>query len=326
MPWNFDGSANGWLEISLGSPTTKLNIHNTAFTIAVLVKFNAFATAADVPWAQSHGTTMDTGFVISNVGFWMAQDQGGTVKYWGGLSGLSTGKWYVLTVSAQAYSTGNELMLLAAADCADSSVSLLEGSWATLAAAGAVPANQTATRNCFGAISHFVSVGTSPAVCDIAAVAVWTSKALPYAAYSGTTLGNYDTNWLQRLSTSFHQWRTHGPDGLWLLNHDAISGLCVRDDTGSGAAETGKGTGATISTASGPIGYGISPGLSRTSGIVVPPPPDVPTQILGGKAPVLRPDYDHLADLRIGPTGDTLRSIREIRRSTEETARQLVEV
>jgi len=48
-------------------------------------------------------------------------------------------------------------------------------------------------------------------------------------------------------------------------------------------------------------------------------------QILGGKGPLLRPAYDHLADLRAGPTGDTLRTIQELRRSIEQTSRQELE-
>lgn len=56
-----------------------------------------------------------------------------------------------------------------------------------------------------------------------------------------------------------------------------------------------------------------------------PPALAVPTQVLGGKGPLLRPDYDHLAALRSGHTGDTLRAVRELRESIERTTRQLVE-
>lgn len=52
--------------------------------------------------------------------------------------------------------------------------------------------------------------------------------------------------------------------------------------------------------------------------------PPVPTQIPGGKGPLLRPQYDHLADLRAGPTGDTLRDVRELQQSIERTTRQLM--
>jgi hypothetical protein len=53
-----------------------------------------------------------------------------------------------------------------------------------------------------------------------------------------------------------------------------------------------------------------------------PPPPDVPKQIPGGKGPLLRPQFDHLATLRTGPTGDALRTVRELQRSIEQTSRQ----
>ena len=52
------------------------------------------------------------------------------------------------------------------------------------------------------------------------------------------------------------------------------------------------------------------------------PPASVPAQTPGGKGPLLRPAYDHLADLRMGETGDTLRTVRELQRSIDETARQ----
>lgn len=57
---------------------------------------------------------------------------------------------------------------------------------------------------------------------------------------------------------------------------------------------------------------------------VTPPvvPVEVARNVLGGKAPVLRPDYDHLAAMRMGETGDTMRIIRSIRRSGEEATRQ----
>lgn len=55
------------------------------------------------------------------------------------------------------------------------------------------------------------------------------------------------------------------------------------------------------------------------------PPPDVPSQFLGGKQPVLRPAYDLLADLRPDATGRTLRTMRELQESIERTTRELVE-
>lgn len=45
----------------------------------------------------------------------------------------------------------------------------------------------------------------------------------------------------------------------------------------------------------------------------------------GGKGPLLRPVYDHLADLRAGETGDVLRQVRALVDSIEETARQELE-
>lgn len=53
-----------------------------------------------------------------------------------------------------------------------------------------------------------------------------------------------------------------------------------------------------------------------------PPAPDVPVQVLGGKGPLLRPDYDHLAHLRSGATGEAIRTIRGLQESIERTTRQ----
>lgn len=53
--------------------------------------------------------------------------------------------------------------------------------------------------------------------------------------------------------------------------------------------------------------------------------PDVPGQVLGGKGPLLRPQYDLMADLRTGGAGPSIRLIRDIGESIEQTTRQFVE-
>lgn len=53
----------------------------------------------------------------------------------------------------------------------------------------------------------------------------------------------------------------------------------------------------------------------------VVPVADVPPQVLGGKGPLLRPAYDHLADMRAGETGNVLRQVGALQGSIEETAR-----
>lgn len=64
-------------------------------------------------------------------------------------------------------------------------------------------------------------------------------------------------------------------------------------------------------------------------GTAATPPPvvvETPTQIPGGKRPVLRPTYDHLLELRAGETGATIRTIRTIRERGERSTRQEVPV
>lgn len=46
----------------------------------------------------------------------------------------------------------------------------------------------------------------------------------------------------------------------------------------------------------------------------------------GGKGPLLRPDFDHLVEYRLDATGSTIRTIRSVQKSQEETTRQQVEV
>ena len=54
-----------------------------------------------------------------------------------------------------------------------------------------------------------------------------------------------------------------------------------------------------------------------------PVAPDVPPQREGGDGgPVLRPQFDHLADLRAGATGDALRAVRQLQTGVRRTTRQ----
>ena len=64
------------------------------------------------------------------------------------------------------------------------------------------------------------------------------------------------------------------------------------------------------------------PGLLAVQGVWLASPSaaaDVPPQVLGGKGPLLRPAYDHLADLRLSDVGDSLRGVRELQTSIERT-------
>lgn len=45
----------------------------------------------------------------------------------------------------------------------------------------------------------------------------------------------------------------------------------------------------------------------------------------GGKGPLLRPTFDHLADLRTGETGDVLRQVCALMESIDNTTRQRLE-
>ena len=68
-------------------------------------------------------------------------------------------------------------------------------------------------------------------------------------------------------------------------------------------------------------------GLLALQGVWLASPPvvvsvDVPVQVLGGKGPLLRPDYDLMADLRTGDAGASIRLIRDINESLERTTRQ----
>lgn len=61
----------------------------------------------------------------------------------------------------------------------------------------------------------------------------------------------------------------------------------------------------------------VMPGDNNVIGVAV-----LPNQIPGSKQPVPRPEYDHLADLRIGDVSQVLNRVKEVQRSIEQTARQ----
>lgn len=61
--------------------------------------------------------------------------------------------------------------------------------------------------------------------------------------------------------------------------------------------------------------------LITPAGPPPPPPVDVPVQVQGGKGPVLRPQFDHILDMRPGELGDRVRQIRDIGETLRRTSR-----
>lgn len=240
------------------TPSPKIDISNTAFTIAMIARATAYNGSGDTPFCQSHGNTPDMGIYWSNTGWGLTQ--GGTS--WSGGNSLSTGIWAFYGISCQAYVDGNQLQKYHQIDLGAFTNAASEPKW-NAGGAGA-PTASTATRVAMGCYSHF---GGAPAGADIVVAAMWNSS-LQYANYSGTSTGNGNDQWAWDLASGLYRWRDYAPTCLFYMDMDALT---VRpfDDVGTGTKYTLYGAGASIGTDTAPVGYGQAVTINTHSAAAV---------------------------------------------------------